>query len=242
MQNLTYKTRIYPTPEQEKVLWKLSNQCRLLYNFALQERKCEWYVNKKSVSYNTQQNKLLCIKEKYPNYEWVYSKVLQSTLRKLDGSYESFKTLHKNGDKDARPPGYRGKNHFFTMNYNQSGFKLSENKVKFSQYYTKEITLEFDTKIPEFDKVKQIEIFQDNNKYFISIGYEIETPEYVDNGLYQAWDLGVTKQTGVNTEGKYIEINIGKNQFLVCNQEEIIVKRRMGGKRIAGKAVKDGYN
>ena len=67
MQPLSYKTRIYPTPEQEEVLWKLSNQCRLLYNFALLERDSEWYVNKKSVSYNTQQNKLPRIKEKYPN-------------------------------------------------------------------------------------------------------------------------------------------------------------------------------
>jgi putative transposase len=206
MQPLSYKTRIYPTPEQEEVLWKLSNQCRLLYNFALLERMSEWYVNKKSVTCYKQINDLKRIKKKYPNYEWVYSKVLQTTLEKLDGAYGSFYTLNSHGDKDARPPGYRGRDYFFTMNYNQSGFKLSKNKVKFSQYYTKEVTLEFDAEIPEFDKVKQIEIFQDNNKYFVSIGYEIETPEYVDNELYQAWDLGVTKQTGVNSEGKYIEI------------------------------------
>lgn len=206
MQNLTYKTRIYPTPEQEQVLWKLSDQCRLLYNFALLERMSEWYVNKKSVNCYKQINDLKRIKKKYPNYEWVYSKVLQTTLEKLDDAYGSFFTLYKNGDETARPPGYRGKNYFFTMNYNQSGFKLSKNKVRFSQYYTKEIDLEFDVKVPEFNNVKQIEIFKDNGKYFVSVGYKIETPEYVDNELYQAWDLGVTKQTGVNLEGKYIEI------------------------------------
>jgi putative transposase len=32
---LTQKIRIFPTPEQEIVLWKLSEKCRLIYNFAL---------------------------------------------------------------------------------------------------------------------------------------------------------------------------------------------------------------
>ena len=39
---LTYKTRIDPTPEQVQVLWDLSERCRLLYNFALQERILRW--------------------------------------------------------------------------------------------------------------------------------------------------------------------------------------------------------
>ncbi|WP_342766567.1 helix-turn-helix domain-containing protein [Candidatus Borrarchaeum sp.] len=30
---LTQQIRIFPTPEQEEVLWKLSEKCRLIYNF-----------------------------------------------------------------------------------------------------------------------------------------------------------------------------------------------------------------
>ena len=36
---LTYKTKIYPNTQQELLLWDLSEQCRLLYNFALTERR-----------------------------------------------------------------------------------------------------------------------------------------------------------------------------------------------------------
>ena len=205
---LSYKTRIYPTPEQEEVLWSLSDRCRLLYNFALQERQCEWEVNKRSISYSHQQNRLPYLKKKYYQYEQVYSKVLQSTLQKLDGSYDSFYKLQKGGDKSARPPSYRGKEYFFTMNYNQSGFKIENDKIKFSQFYNEDVNLEFDINLSvKLGTVKQVELFEDdNNKYYVSITHEVRTPEHVDNEFYQAWDLGVIKQTAVNTDGKFIEM------------------------------------
>lgn len=206
---LSYKTQIYPTPEQKEVLWALSDRCRLLYNFALQERINEWEINNKRIGYNKQQNDLPYLKKKYYQYEQVYSKVLQTTLRKLDGAYETFFTLRKNGDKTAMIPGFRGKNYFFTMNYNQSGFKVSRDKIMFSQYYNENVNLEFDIDIPELNNIAQVEIIENNNKYFVSITYDAITTDYIDNELYQAWDLGVTKQTGVNIDGKYIEkINI----------------------------------
>jgi hypothetical protein len=34
--------KIFPTQEQEDVLWHLSERCRLLYNFALHERREAW--------------------------------------------------------------------------------------------------------------------------------------------------------------------------------------------------------
>ena len=82
---LTEKVRIYPTFEQEEVLWSLSEQCRLIYNFALAERRKEWMLNNLradfevfpwgkayySVGYKKQQNDLPKIKEKYPKYKVV---------------------------------------------------------------------------------------------------------------------------------------------------------------------------
>ncbi|MHA2500405.1 MAG: helix-turn-helix domain-containing protein, partial [Candidatus Hodarchaeales archaeon] len=43
---LTEKVHIYPTKRQEGVLWALSNQCRLVYNWALEERRDTWKANK----------------------------------------------------------------------------------------------------------------------------------------------------------------------------------------------------
>ncbi|MFX1519947.1 MAG: RNA-guided endonuclease InsQ/TnpB family protein [Promethearchaeota archaeon] len=208
--NLTQHIRIFPTPEQEEVLWKLSEKCRLIYNFALAERRHAYRHGIKGVNYRTQQNDLLRIKKKYPEYRWVYSKVLQYVLRSLAADYESFFALRKHGHADARPPRFKGKRYFTTMVYNQSGFKLEPGKISFSHNYN-DIPLEFT--IPEkfsFDdtQVKQVAISAQRNRYFVTISYQVEEPPYVDNGRYQAIDLGVPHiVTAVNSQGKFLVVN-----------------------------------
>lgn len=209
---LTQKIRIFPTAEQEEVLWKLSERCRLIYNFALAERKEAWKKGIKGITYRKQQNDLPQLKEKYPEYNWVYSKVLQSVLRGLTANYRSFFALRRNGHKDSRPPKFKGKNHFTTMVYNQSGFKIENKRIRLSHFYN-DVTLEF--AIPEkftFDdkKVIQVAISSQRNRYFVTITYEEDEKPYVDNGKYQAIDLGVSNLvTAVNSEGKFLVI---KNQ------------------------------
>ena len=52
----------------------------------------------------------------------------------------------------------------------------------------------------------QITVFQDDkDKYYVSVVYEQPVKAYVDNGLYQAFDLGVTKHVGVNVHGRFVE-------------------------------------
>jgi len=65
---LTQKIRIFPTEEQEDVLWHLSERCRLIYNFALSERIKAWKGEGHGVSYTKQQNDLPKLKLQYPEY------------------------------------------------------------------------------------------------------------------------------------------------------------------------------
>lgn len=211
--HLTKKIKINPIEEQVDVLWNLSEQCRCLYNFALAERKEAWGTEQRSVKYIEQQNQLPALKEKYPQYNMIYSKVLQSVLKKLDANYKSFFALWKNGDKSARPPKFRSGKYFMTLVYNQSGFKINDGKISFS-HKVNEIPLSFEIG-NSFDllAIKQIEIYNDDpykarGNFFVSITYEENpTVEYVDNNLYQAIDLGITKIiTAVNTQGKFFEV------------------------------------
>lgn len=150
---LTERVRIYPTPEQENVLWCLSEQCRLIYNFALAERRKEWMLNNLRADFG------------------VVSKVLQMAIRTLNHDYKSFFELRRNGDTNAHPPGFKGKDHFTTMMYNQSGFTIKGQEISLSHFYN-----------------------------------EVPEKPYVDNGLYQAIDLGVIKTvTAINTESKFYE-------------------------------------
>ena len=94
---LTQKIRIFPSKEQEEVLWFLSERCRLLYNFALNEGKEAWEEGKKFISYRIQQNQLPELKKEYPEYKFVYFRVLQMTLKTLDSNFKSFFSLWKKG-------------------------------------------------------------------------------------------------------------------------------------------------
>ncbi len=203
---LTQKIKIKPTPVQEIVLQALSEKCRLIYNFALSERKESFDKNIKGVNYAKQQNDLPNIKKQFPEYKWVYSKVLQYTLRTLDANFKSFFALNKKGDKDVRPPKFRGKNFFTTMVYNQSGFKTSKGWIEFSHKHPAKTKLRFE--IPEkfsFSKIYQIIIYRKDKDYYLSVIYDKPETMFQDNLLYQAFDLGTTKQTAVNLQGKFIE-------------------------------------
>ena len=203
---LTAKIEIFPTPAQKDTLWKLSERCRLLYNFALKERMDAFKDNVK-IGYLEQQNDLPRIKKRYPQYAWVHSKVLQGTLRHLDTAYRSYNALKKKGDMAARPPRYKGRGEFATMTYNQSGFKIRDSRITLSQFCNN-IALAFE--IPKkyvFDKVLEVSMSSRHGRYFLSVVYQFREKEYVDNGRYIAIDLGVSNIiTSVNTEAKSLQV------------------------------------
>jgi putative transposase len=133
------------------------------------------------------------------------------TLRKLDGNYKSFFSIWKKGDNHARPPKYKGKTYFTTLCYNQSGFKIENNTIVFSYRHPSKTLLKFDTSHyslkEEAEEIKQVEIFTKKGKWFVSITYQFQEPEYADNGKYQAIDLGVSNLVNaVNLEGKFVQI------------------------------------
>jgi putative transposase len=210
---LAKKIRIYPTKEQIDVLWELSEKCRLVYNFALNDRQDTYKKEGRSVNYTEQQNKLPDFKKRNPEFKMVYSKTYQGILKKLEGSYNSFFGHQKNGNKKARPPNFKGRNYLMTIPYNQSGFHLFSNYISFS-HSVNDTELVFDIgNLADGLKVKQAEIVNDNpykarGKFYICFTYDIEIEDaYSDNGNYQAIDLGITKiVTAINSKGKFFEV------------------------------------
>ena len=224
---LTQQIKIRMSIAQEIVLLALSEKCRLIYNFALKERKDAFEQNIKGINYIKQQNDLSELKNKFPEYHWVYSKVLQHTLRTLDADYKSFFALYKKGDKDARPPKFKGRKFFTTMVYNQSGFKTGEGWIELSHKHPLGTKLRFE--IPTkfiFGKIYQINIYKKDNEYFLSIIYDKPEIEFQDNHQYQAFDLGIMKQTAINLQGKFKEfINQRPDKYWQKPTEELQSRR-----------------
>ncbi len=207
---LTAKVKIEVTKEQEKILWILAENCRLIHYFANKERKEWWDKNKhlpkkkrdkkSKPTYNKQSAQLPKLKEQYPRYKQNHSKTLQGILKQLEAEYKSFYALRDNGDLDAKPPRYKGKKYFTTMHYNQKGFKIIGNKITLTHFYptkkAEKVDLAFEIQ-GKFTftgkKVKQVTIYQKQKtkEYYLSIIYEENTLEYYDNGIYQTLDLGV---------------------------------------------------
>ncbi len=131
-----------------KIQYHLVQCVKYRRQWALNNLKSEFHVfpwgKPEWISYTDQQDGLPEIKQKYPRYTCVYSKVLQMVLRTLDADYKSFIALRRSGDRAARPPGFKGRDHFTTMIYNQSGFRVQDGRITLAQYYRKGVPLVFD--------------------------------------------------------------------------------------------------
>jgi len=72
----TYKYKLKPTPEQERVLGRTLMLCRHVYNAAIGERREAWHKCSVTVTYYQQQAELPGIKDALPEYGEVNAQVL----------------------------------------------------------------------------------------------------------------------------------------------------------------------
>jgi len=116
---ISYKFRLYPSPEQEEKMLEVLDRCRFVYNKMLEG------LNQQDGKPNRLelQNSLPKLKEKHPELKEVYSKVLQYESWRLFSNLRSLAGLKKNGKKVGKLR-FKGKGWFKTFTYNQSGFKI----------------------------------------------------------------------------------------------------------------------
>ena len=121
MYKTAFKYRLYPTKQQEQVLLKTLALCRELYNASLEERKEAYRMSKVTITYNQQANQLPDIKELRPEYNELYSQILQDTLRRVHKAMQNFFRRVRAGEK-AGYPRFKSYNRFDSFTYPQSGF------------------------------------------------------------------------------------------------------------------------
>ena len=81
--------------------------------------------------------------------------------------------------------------------------------------------------LKEFNRVYQVSVFHDGKKYYLSIIHEAPEKPYLDNGLYQAIDLGITKTvTAINMQGKFFEARNPRPDKYWNPQTDAIQSRR----------------
>lgn len=96
------------------------------------------------ISYQDQQNGLAALKERFPGYKQVYSKILQMTLKTLDANFKSFFRSWRTMTGTRDHPVTLEKTIFFTRKYIQSGFKLAVNVLILSHGHSSGTVLAFE--------------------------------------------------------------------------------------------------
>jgi transposase len=94
---IAYKFRIFPTKAQRTRLEDTLEQCRLLYNAGLEQRRSAYQRQHVSLSKARQQADLPSLKAAYPEFSEVYSQVLQDVLARLDRAFDAFFRRVKTG-------------------------------------------------------------------------------------------------------------------------------------------------
>jgi putative transposase len=116
----TYKYKLKPTPEQERMLERTLILCRHVYNAAVGERREAWRLRGVSVSYYQQKAELPGIKEAMPEYAEVHSQVLQDVVLRVDRAFEAFFRRIREGQTPGYPR-FHGRDRYNSLTYPQFG-------------------------------------------------------------------------------------------------------------------------
>jgi len=194
----TYRYRLYPTKNQEKILDKTLNLCFWLYNSALEERISLYKKYKKSINCYYQMNELPNCKKEVPELTLVYAQVLQDVLKRLDKAYQNFFKRVKRKEKSGFPR-FRSRSRFDSFCYPQTGFKFVNGKLRLSKIG--DIKLKLHRKFE--GKVKTCTIKKDIDRWYACFSVEAENE--------------ILEKTG-----KEIGIDLGINNFAVLSNGDII--------------------
>jgi len=120
-----YKYRIYPTKKQAQLLNEQLALCADLYNAALQERRDAYKLCGKSISFTQQSAQLPDIKAIRPEYEAIYSQILQDVLHRVDKAFQAFFRRVKARQQPGYPR-FKSRLRYDSLTYPQSGFAIDE--------------------------------------------------------------------------------------------------------------------
>ena len=178
-----YKFRLYPTVQQESRLQNNLNVCKWVYNKFVEK------AQKSFLSRNDMNYILTELKQSEP---WLYnyhSKMLQMVSTQLEGAEKANIELTKKGYKTGQLR-FARYNEFRIFTYNQSGFKLNNNKLLLSKIGNIRIKKHRDTP----DNIKQVIVTKSKScKWYACLTCELVkvNPPKIDFTKAVGIDVGI---------------------------------------------------
>ena len=121
----TFKYRLYPNKQQQRLLEAQLEECHWLYNELLATRRDAWEQRQESLRLYDQQATLPALKAAWPALAKVQSQVLQNVAVRVDLAFQAFFRRVKAGEKPGYPR-FRGAGRYDSLTYPQApvGCKL----------------------------------------------------------------------------------------------------------------------
>ncbi|HEY7021992.1 MAG TPA: transposase [Ktedonobacterales bacterium] len=114
----TFKYRLYPTKQQQRLLDAQLEECRWLYNHLLAARREAWEQRQESLRLYDQQATLPALKAERPALASVHSQVVQNVAVRLDLAFQAFFRRVRSGETPGYPR-FRGRGRYDSITFPQ---------------------------------------------------------------------------------------------------------------------------
>jgi len=185
MATFAYRYRLYPTRVQEAKLSGWLESLRLLYNFALAERRDAYKAEKRSVSVYEQKRTLPDLKKRFSRYAGINSQVLQDTLFRLDRAFRCFFA-------GGGYPRFKGESRYRSFTYPQAtAFRLSDDGNKIRLSGIGHVRIRFHRPLEGTPKTATV-IRYPSGKWYVCIPCEVPDVPVREDASLTGFDLGLT--------------------------------------------------
>ena len=184
----SYKYRIYPTPEQERLLRKTVGCSRFVYNRALAMRSESWTQKKEKFSgYELQKELTTWKKEKETGWLAEVSSVpLQQSINNLEVAFQNFFA------KRAKYPSFKKKASGGSARFTTTGFRIKKGEVWLAKM-TAPLIVVWSRPLPENNPPSQCVVkLTPSGEWFISFLCEVEIQKLPPSDEHIGLDMGVS--------------------------------------------------
>ena len=197
---ISYKYLIFPDKITQQKLAEALDACRWLYNNLLEKMN---EAREKGITLKTYdtQNMIPSLKLENPKLNLVYSKVLQMVNHTLWSNIKGLAASKKNGRKIGHVR-FKGFGWYNTLNYNQSGFKIDQDRSLLHLSKIGDMQIKLYREIEGC--IKAVIIKREDKRWFAIVQADQEPQMLPETGEAIGLDVGLTSFV-VDSEGSEIE-------------------------------------
>lgn len=211
----TYKFRLYPNRKHVRLMNRVLDAHRTLYNAALEQRRIAWTEHRIGLSYSKQASELKDLRATTDELHGTNYSSCQQTLRRLEKSFQNFFRRVQQGADKVGYPRFKSQDRFNTVEFVYGdGCKVNSQYVYLQHIGNVRIVLHREI----VGAIKRLAITRRTDKWFLIVTCETDIPKPNPLPAVVGIDVGLESFATFSTGEK-----IGNPRFL--RQDEKNLKR-----------------